>query len=59
MSAKAHKASLKKLAEKGLTVTKPNEKFYGELKEIGKIMIQEWLEESGPDGKAFWESYQK
>ena len=59
MSAKAHEASVKKLAEKGLIVTKPNEKFYGELKEIGKTMIQEWLEESGPDGKAFWESYHK
>jgi len=59
MSAKAHEASVKKLAEKGLIVTKPNEKFYGELKKIGKTMIQEWLEESGPDGKAFWESYHK
>jgi TRAP-type C4-dicarboxylate transport system substrate-binding protein len=59
MSAKAHEASLKKLAENGMIVTKPNEKFYEELKEIGGKMIQEWLKKSGTDGKEFWESYQK
>ena len=59
MSAKAHEASLKKLAENGMIVTKPNEKFYEELKEIGGKMIQEWLKKSGADGKEFWESYQK
>ena len=59
MSAKAHDASVKKLAEKGLIVTQPNEAFYGELKEIGNQMIQEWLKKAGPDGKAFWGSYRK
>jgi TRAP-type C4-dicarboxylate transport system substrate-binding protein len=59
MSAKANEASLKTLAEKGMKVEKPNEKFYGELKAIGEKMIQEWLEKAGPDGKAFWESYRK
>jgi TRAP-type C4-dicarboxylate transport system substrate-binding protein len=59
MSAKANAASLKTLAEKGMKVEKPNEKFYGELKAIGEKMIQEWLEKAGPDGKAFWESYRQ
>jgi TRAP-type C4-dicarboxylate transport system substrate-binding protein len=59
MSAKAHEASLKTLAEKGMKVEKPNEKFYGELQAIGEKMIQEWLDKAGPDGKAFWESYRK
>ena len=55
MSAKAHEASLAKLSEKGMIVTKPNDKFYGELKEIGEKMIQEWLDRAGADGKEFWE----
>jgi TRAP-type C4-dicarboxylate transport system substrate-binding protein len=59
MSAKAHKASLAKLSEKGMVVTKPNDKFYEELKEIGDEMIEEWLERAGADGKEFWDSYHK
>ncbi len=59
MSAEAHAASLKTLADKGMNVAKPNDAFYGELKAIGEQMINEWLEKSGADGKAFWESYRK
>ena len=57
MSTEAHEVSLKRLSNEGMIVTKPNEKFYGELKDIGETMIQEWLDRAGPDGRAFWESY--
>ena len=59
MSAKAHEASLAKLSEKGMVVTKPNDTFYSELKGIGAKMIEEWLDRAGEDGKQFWEAYKK
>lgn len=45
------------LAEHGIIVKKPSEKFLAGLKKIGATMLDEWLESAGDDGKAVIDRY--
>lgn len=47
------------LREKGMNVSAPSETLQSELQEIGKVMIAEWMAESGETGKAIIEAYNK
>lgn len=45
------------LRENGMTVSAPSAKLDGELREIGKMMVKEWLDEAGASGKKVIDSY--
>lgn len=45
------------LRDKGMKVAAPTEKLQSELKAIGKIMLDEWLKESGEAGKKIVDAY--
>ena len=49
--------TLNKLRENGMWVGPAGEKLQKELKEIGEVMLAEWLESAGPEGKAIIEAY--
>jgi len=46
------------LAANGIKVSTPSTKLSGEFNDIGKIMTQEWIDESGPEIKTLLENYQ-
>lgn len=48
---------LKGLEEGGMKVGPPSDSLKSELKGLGDIMIKEWLESAGADGKAVIEAY--
>ncbi len=50
---------LKELAAKGMTVDRSSTKLKSELKAIGERMTAEWLKQSGADGKAVIDAYNK
>ncbi len=45
------------LRENGMTVSAPSDKLDSELRAIGSTMVDEWLAESGRQGKAIIEAY--
>ena len=45
------------LAENGMSVEKPSEQLASELREIGKTMTEEWLEEAGDTGQSIVDTY--
>ena len=49
----------KALAEKGMKVVKPSAKLTNDFKQVGNIMLEEWLKKAGPEGKAVVDAYRK
>jgi TRAP-type transport system periplasmic protein len=49
----------KALAEKGMTIHKPSEKLTADMKQVGSIMLTDWLKKAGPDGQAVVNNFQK
>lgn len=47
------------LKEKGMTVSSPSEKLVAELRDIGEVMVKEWLAETGDSGKQIIDQYSK
>lgn len=48
----------RQLAERGMIVTDPApQKLMEDLARIGNIMVDEWLQKAGPDGRALIEAY--
>ena len=45
------------LRENGMTVLAPSEQLDGELREIGAVMVKEWLDEAGASGKEVIDAY--
>ena len=45
------------LEKNGMTVERANDTLMGQLKEMGEVMTNEWLEEAGEDGKAIVDAY--
>lgn len=45
------------LRENGMKVSAPSEKLDAELRAIGKVMVKEWLDESGPGGQKVIDAY--
>ena len=52
-------ATKKTLAANGMNVLSPSPKLVEDLNRIGLVMIDEWLANAGPDGKAVVETYRK
>jgi len=49
----------KALAEKGMKVLPPSPKLVADFKQVGTIMLEDWLKKAGPDGKAIVNAYRK
>jgi len=50
---------LKELAAKGMKVAPPSEALTKEFRKIGATMTAEWLKQTGPEGQAIVDAYQK
>ena len=49
----------KALVEKGMKVLKPSAKLSNDFKQVGTIMLDDWLKKAGPEGKAVVDAYRK
>ena len=47
------------LKEKGMKVHKPSEKMSADFKQIGGVMLGDWLKKAGPEGQAIIDAYRK
>ena len=45
------------LRENGMQVSAPSAKLDGQLREIGAVMVKEWLKEAGDDGQKVIDSF--
>lgn len=52
-------ATKKTLAANGMNVLSPSPKLVEDLNRIGLLMVEEWLANAGPDGKAVVQAYRK
>lgn len=57
MAADDETANLAVLKQQGMQVLQPSAQFQAELQQIGKTMLQEWLDRAGPDGKKIVDAY--
>ena len=48
---------LEQLAKNGMKVEKPSAQFQADLKKIGDTMLNEWLKQTGAEGKAIIDAY--
>ena len=58
-SKKANNASLDLLRNGGMQIVAPPAQLTADLKKVGDVMLKEWLEKAGPEGKALIDAYQK
>ncbi|MBL8385332.1 MAG: TRAP transporter substrate-binding protein [Burkholderiales bacterium] len=49
----------KALAEKGMKILKPSPKLVTDFRQVGTIMLEDWLKKAGPEGKAIVDAYNK
>jgi TRAP-type C4-dicarboxylate transport system substrate-binding protein len=58
-SKKTNTASLEQLRAGGMQVLPPSTALASDMKKVGEIMLKEWLEKAGPDGKALIDAYNR
>jgi TRAP-type transport system periplasmic protein len=49
----------KALAEKGMKILPPSAKLTNDLRQVGDIMLVDWLKKAGPEGQAVVEAFKK
>jgi TRAP-type transport system periplasmic protein len=49
----------KALVEKGMTIYPPSAKLTADLRQVGTVMLSDWLAKAGPDGKAIVDAFNK
>lgn len=49
----------KALAEKGMTIVTPAPKLMSDMRQVGEIMLSDWLKKAGPEGEAIIAAYRK
>jgi TRAP-type C4-dicarboxylate transport system substrate-binding protein len=47
------------LKKNGMHIMKPSPQLSADMKKVGDIMLKEWLEKAGPEGKAVVDAYKK
>jgi TRAP-type C4-dicarboxylate transport system substrate-binding protein len=47
------------LKKNGMNVVAPSEQLKGDMKKVGDVMLKEWLEKAGPEGKDLIDAYKK
>lgn len=50
---------LDQLAKNGMKIHQPSPQFQGELKKIGETMLNDWLKQTGAEGKSIIDAYRK
>ena len=58
-SKKANTESLDKLKANGMNIVAPSAQLKADMKKVGDVMLKEWLEKAGPEGKALVDAYLK
>lgn len=58
-SKKANTDSLDKLKANGMSIVAPSAQLKADMKKVGEVMLKEWLEKTGPDGKALVDAFHK
>jgi len=58
-SKKANTETLEKLKANGMQILTPSPQLKADLKKVGGVMLKEWLEKAGPEGKALIDAYNK
>ncbi len=58
-SKKANTESLDKLKANGMSIVAPSAALKADMKKVGDVMLKEWLEKAGPEGKALVDAYLK
>jgi TRAP-type transport system periplasmic protein len=58
-SKKANTETLEKLKANGMQILTPPPQLKADLKKVGDVMLKEWLEKAGPEGKALIDAYNK
>lgn len=50
---------LEQLKAKGMTIHQASPKLQADMKEVGTVMLNDWLKKAGPEGKSIIDAYQK
>ena len=58
-SKKANTESLEKLKANGMNIIAPSAQLKADMKKVGDVMLTEWLQKSGADGKALVDAFRK
>ena len=58
-SKKVNTASLDTLKAKGMSIVAPSAQLKADMKKVGDVMLKEWLDKAGPEGKAMVDAYLK
>ncbi len=58
-SKKTNTDSLDKLKANGMNIVAPSAQLKADMKKVGDVMLKEWLEKAGPEGKALIDAYTK
>ena len=58
-SKKANNVSLDQLRNGGMQIVPPPTQLTADLKKVGDIMLKEWLDKAGPEGKALIDAYHR
>ncbi len=58
-SKKANTESLDKLKANGMNIVAPSAQLKADMKKVGDVMLKEWLEKAGPEGKTLIDAYLK
>ncbi len=58
-SKRANTESLDKLKANGMNIIAPSAQLKADMKKIGDVMLAEWLQKAGPEGKALVDAFNK
>lgn len=58
-SKRVNTESLDKLKANGMNIVMPSPQLKADMKKVGEVMLKEWLEKAGPEGKALVDAYLK
>jgi len=58
-SKKANTDSLDKLKANGMSIVTPSAQLKADMKKVGEVMLKEWLDKAGPEGKALIDNFKK
>jgi len=58
-SKRANTESLDKLKANGMQILPPSAQLKGDMKKVGDVMIKEWLDKAGPEGKQLVDAFLK
>jgi len=58
-SKRVNTESLEKLKANGMNIVAPSAQLKADMKKVGDVMLKEWLEKAGPEGKALVDNFRK